>query len=308
MTDTQYDYIELQLDSTGATKSNSSATIKNNPFFTLGRQISNVTGLKVMEVEIPFSYYVLDGTADSSGSNNNILSIPTYGSSFGNQQIEITPGLYNSTTLTSELNSKFATLAAQQLPVEPPITVSFNLLTGKFIFTCSVPFSFGVSGYPDGLPIYTFLGLSTKITSSLSIGPIFTINAPDVAEITGANYIYVNSKTLGPLTKCWLPESSITGVSGQTNPQIGRISVSCNPGGVINWADPDPNYWFDTQNLFQLLNLDLYLTLGNSKKILDLNGLGFSVKIALQINSNQLNQGFAGTTGQDRVSKRVRMV
>jgi hypothetical protein len=308
MTDTQYDYIELQLDSAAATKSNSSLSIKNNPLFVLGRQISNVTGIKVMEVEIPFSYYVIDGTSDASGSNNNNLIIPAYGTAIGAQQIEITPGQYTATTLVTELNSKFTALGASLVPTVAPIVASFNVSTGKLTFTCTAAFSLGVNGYSPALPMYDFLGLPNSVVTATLSGGSYSIVAPYVAQITGADYIYINSKLLGPITKCWLPESTITGVTGQTNPQFAKISVNCNPGGVINWADPDPNYWFDTQNLFQLLNIDLYLTLGNSKKPLDLNGLGFSVKIALQINTNQLNQGFAGTTGQDRVSKRVRMV
>jgi hypothetical protein len=318
MTDTQYDYIELQLDSSSASRSDSSVYSRNNPLFTLGRQISNVTGIKVMEVEIPFSYYILDGSNDDTQLPNNRLSVnyDTTNIALIGGYITIAPGMYTATTLVNELNSQFLALQIAEAANFPPYTgspivASFSSTTGKITFTVASGGNNFTIGENSGFqrPIYNFLGFSNGAFSAVAgSGGSYSVKAPYAAQITGSDYLYVNSTVLGPLTKCWLPESSITKVVGQTNPQIAKISVNCNPGGVITWSDPDPNYWFDTQNLFQLLNIDLYLTLGNDQKPLDLNGLPFSVKLALQVNTNQLNQGYAGTTGQDRVSKRVRMV
>lgn len=308
MADLQYDYIELQLDSnyakigavTGQTK-------KNNPLFVLGRQISNVSGVKVMEVEIPFSYYVLDGTPDATGSLNNRFVINQDGSS-GQDTITIPPEQYTATTLVTALNALFAESAALTFAPQP-IVSSFNVATGKLTFTCSgagcTTFTIGVASGIENRPINEFLGFDDGVYTAAISGGAFVLQAPFVAQITGPNYLYINSQYLGKATKCYLPQGIIT---GQTNPQFAKVSVNCNPGGVITWSDPAPTYVFDTQNLFQLLNIDLYVTAGDSQTPIDFNGLGFSVKLALQINTTQVNEGFAGTTGQDRVSKRVRMI
>lgn len=306
--DTQYDYIELQLDSQVATTSGTSLSSFDTPVFNLGRQISNIAAVKIIDVQIPFSYYVISSTSDNTGSLMNTLSFATPDSI--SASIRITPGNYTGTSLAATLTTLLTT-ACQAFPnYNSSFLVTFDSSTGKFIFTYTVgsgstagqfsfTFSTGVAGTIT--PLASILGFG--IGTYTSTGDVLI--APNVAQVTGPNYIYVNSNYLGSILKCWLPQSTY-GVVGQSNPQIAKIPVNCNPGGVIDWQDSTPNLWFDAKNLFQMLNIDLFLSLGPySQTPITLNGLPFSIKLGLMVNTNTQTQNLAGTVAQNRVVKRA---
>jgi hypothetical protein len=62
-------------------------------------------------------------------------------------------------------------------------------------------------------------------------------------QITGPNYIYVNSSLLGSSCKLYLPQGNDS-TKGTLSFQMAKIPVNCNPNGVINWIDPDPQKWY----------------------------------------------------------------
>ena len=110
--------------------------------------------------------------------------------------------------------------------------------------------------------------------------------APNAALVTGPNYLYVNSSKLGQLCNLYLPKGAFNLGGGNTGPQMAKIPVNVLPGGVIYWQDPDPQKWFDVENLQQLDQIDFYLTLGNTTTQipLQLNGLSFSLKLGVLLN------------------------
>jgi hypothetical protein len=64
---------------------------------------------------------------------------------------------------------------------------------------------------------------------------------------------------------------------------MAKIPVDVQPGGIIYWKDPDPQKWFDLENLPNLMQIDFFLTLGNttSEIPLSLNGQAFSLKMGV---------------------------
>ena len=77
------------------------------------------------------------------------------------------------------------------------------------------------------------------------------------------------------------------------------------PGETIYWQDPDPQKWFNIENLPSLQILDFYLTLGTETNLLDLQGLPFSLKLGVLLtSSNQTDVG----SGVESVTKRMRTI
>src|SRR3954463_14627910 len=66
-----YDYFEFEFDSKDATNTlfppptvldSNEIDILNWPLFTMGRPIESIAAMKILEVQIPFSYYVITPT------------------------------------------------------------------------------------------------------------------------------------------------------------------------------------------------------------------------------------------------------
>ena len=95
---------------------------------------------------------------------------------------------------------------------------------------------------------------------------------------------------------------------GYAGPQMAKIPVNVGSGSVIFWQDPDPQKWFDVENLPILNQLDFYLTLGNTTTQipLQLNGLSFSLKLGVLQNQFVHNDLGGGLQHQERVVKRMR--
>lgn len=81
---------------------------------------------------------------------------------------------------------------------------------------------------------------------------------------------------------------------------MAKIPVDVQPGGIIYWKDPgeiffflisDPQKWFDLENLPNLMQIDFFLTLGNTigQLPLKLNGQAFSLKMGVL--ENRLDRG-----------------
>lgn len=81
----------------------------------------------------------------------------------------------------------------------------------------------------------------------------------------------------------YLPTGAFNLGGGKSGPQIAKIPVNCNANNLITWKDPDPQKWFKFRQMQSLSNFDFYLTLGNttSQLPLQLNGLGFSLKLGI---------------------------
>lgn len=323
-------YYEFELDSYDATQAYQSNTSSTDwPLFKVGgkRPLENIAAMKIIEVEIPFTWYTLN-----EGNNTFVLQESTAGV-ITNQTVTLTwtpvgtnpmvPAVGNFTTanMTGPFVAGVSGLLNNSLSrysVGRTYSSSYDPITQKITIWDSSPginnnFSliFGTATDSGNTNPRFLLGFNggqlTSQAQTLALGSILV--APNVIQITGPNYLYLNSQKFGNLTDLYLPSGAKNLYGGNSGPQIAKIPITCNPGGVIFWQDPDTLKYFDLENLGSLTELDFYLSLGNlSTQIpLKLNGANFSVKFALLENTHTHNNTFASTAENNRVVKRVRI-
>jgi len=295
-------YYEFQLDSFAADYGNSSSeTVLNWPIFQIGgkKALENIAGVKILEVQIPFSWYIVN-------SYNNVFTLLE--NSGGNTIVTIPVGNYTSGTLTTALQ-----LALRAASFNTRLyVVSYNSTIGKFSIingeATSSPFSFlfgnSVIGDNSTSPI-EILGFNRGTVTSVFGSAANTLDAPNIANITGPNYLYVNSTKLGNLTDMYLPKTADNSTNGNSGPEMAKVPIGVQPGGTILWTDPSPTMFFDLENLSSLTEIDFFLTLGNSKQVLRLNGLSFSLKLGILVNEYTQNTVSSGSVANGRVVNRI---
>lgn len=274
----EYQYMELELDSKDGVATLDGVSALNWPTFLLPRPLTDVVAIKLLNAEIPFSYYVFH-------SNNNTFTLAESGVG-GTATVTIPIGNYTSSSLASAFGTALTT-ASSTLGVKT-YTVAYSTLTQKFTITSTAAagttftLTFGNSSDPGNTNPRFYLGFPAGATTSTTTPALVS---PNVPQISGANYVYLNSETFGQLSNCFLPSSAVNLGGGVNGPQFARIPINCNPGGVAYFTDPDPQKYFDLDNLYQLTSMDLYVTCGNtsSQLPLDFNGVGFSVKLGIVV-------------------------
>jgi hypothetical protein len=107
----------------------------------------------------------------------------------------------------------------------------------------------------------------------------------------------------------YLPKGAVNLDKGNSGPQVTKVPVTVQPGGVTYWADPDPGKYFDFEDLTNLGQVDFYLTLGNTSEMtpLELNGASFSLKLGLLIKEGTTTETATSAWQNDRVIKRIRL-
>ncbi len=305
-----YNYYEFELDSADATVSQSStSTSLDWPLFSIGgkKPLSNIAGIKIIECQIPFTWYAVNSYNYSFtlalNSQTAVINLPI--------------GNFTSSTiipaLTAALNG-----GAINCGTTDTFTVTYSSLTAKLtIVSSSITNVFqliftGILGGNANDPANTnprnILGFNGGFNTSQAGVSFQTLVAPNVAQITGPNYLYINSQKIGNLVSLYLPAGAPNLGSGDGSTQIAKIPINVNPGGVIFWSDPDPTKYFDLGNLASLSEIDLFLTLGNTsaQTPLQLNGASISVKLGvLELDLTQSKIGF-GKANDQRVIKRVK--
>lgn len=302
-------YFEFQLDSLDASSSNSDGVASTDwPLFLLGGKtpLSNVAALKIIEAQIPFTYYVFNSVnTDNASTNLARWTLTELGPGAGGPYYpKIAVGNYAggdalATALQTALNA-----------VSTGYVVTYNSILQKLVFVCNklnvigFAFTFGTPTNSGNKNPRLYIGFPGGITTSSSN----VIVSPNVILLSGANYVYVNSNALGNLTNMYLPQGAVNLGGGNSGPQMAKIPINCNSGEVAYWQDPDPQKWFDIENLNVLNQVDFYLTLGNTtaEVPLKLNGVSFSLKLAILVNTFSHNDLGGGLAHQDRVIKRLR--
>lgn len=303
-----YKYYEFELDSLDATSSfNGSDLATDWPFFEVAAKgpLRDVVAIKVLEAQIPFSFYVFN-----SVNNTFILTED----SDPPVTVTIPVGNYTSGTLATALQTALNAVHVGG----GSYNVTYSSLTDKFTFSISgggstaYTFTFGAgTGIPGVQPNSgnrnprLWIGFPPGVTSSTTSSP-FTITSPNTVLITGPSYIYVNSAKLGSDVDVFLPAGAFNLGGGKAGPQIAKVPVNCNPGSTIYWQDPDPQKWFKFDQLQSLNGFDFYLTLGNttSQLPLKLNGLGFSLKLGILMLQKTSVDSVIPTAQNGRVSRR----
>lgn len=297
-----YKYYEFELDALDfSAKANGSYDILDWPLFQIGgkRPLQDVCAIKILEVQITFSFYVYN-------ENNNTFLLNEVG--FPNQVVTIPIGNYTVTNFVTVLGA--ALTAASGLGKTYTVTDNDTLqkLTIENGSVVSTPFSltFGTSTDTGNNNPRLFIGFTPGTTSSINLAATYDyIVAPNVYSITGPNYLYVNSASVGNLTNLYLPKGADNLGRGNSGPQMAKIPITVQPGGIIFWSDPDPGKWFDLENLPSLTEIDFYFTMGNSSHVVKMNGQNFSLKVGLLERDGSVTQNYQGTP-KSRVVKRVK--
>jgi hypothetical protein len=263
------EYVELYLDSKDAVESNLNVSSTDWPFFSLTRPLYNVEYVKLLEAEIPFSYYVINST-----NQTFTLTEPLVGS----VTVLLHPGNYTAATMASHLATQLTT-ASTSLG-NRSYTVTFSTLTHKFTITTNFDefiLTFGTAtNNGETNPRYV-LGMNSGNNQSI----LGTLQSAFTTQITGPNYLYLCSDFLSKNIETTVPQGYIGG--GIKGPQIAKIPINCNPGEVVFYTDPAPQKWFSAQNLYQIQSLDLYCRLGNYEEKIRFNGQNFSIKLGALI-------------------------
>ena len=283
-------YYEFELDSLSASSTaTGDNTVENWPLFRIGGKspLKNIASVKVLEAQIPFSYYVFNSTNNTFILNESAPVAP--------HLVTIPEGNYTITEFVAALKLALDTSGGAGV-----YTVTYSSVTMKLTISTTQVFNFdfGTNTYTSP---HQEMGFSIGVSQS-GAGNILTSFA---IMVTGPNYLYVNSTRLGSLIELYLPASGNSTVrSGNDGPQIAKIPVTAQPGGVMYWQDPDPMKWFNLENLASLSEIDFYLTLGSNPRPIDFNGQGFSLKIGV-IENAASTQDFQHN-GDEKILKRFR--
>lgn len=239
-----YRYIEFHLDSLDTpVTNNSSFDSTDNPLFIMTTPYENIVAMKVLEVQIPFSFYIINSSTNTFGLLESVGGVST--------TVTIPVGYYNATTLATATG---LALTATSLAIGNntgagwTYTVVYSALTGKFTFTStqsSGSFTLamgqfagsetsprGPLGFPQAPATTTF-----NYISSVQATPALV--SPNVASVGGPNYMYLNCDKYGSQLDFALPSGATAlGAQGATGSQIAKIPINVQPGGVIYWSDP----------------------------------------------------------------------
>lgn len=293
-------YTEFEFDSLQAQNSlNNTHYTTDWPLFLLGKPLNNIAAVKIIEAQIPFSFYVFNSKnntfslTESTGGSSVVVTIPV-----GNYAIGAT-----GTTLTSVLGAALTSAS----PNSYTYTVTYSTISQLITVTKTGPGTFTLT-FGNGLydPGWTnprlWLGFSGGANGSIGN----TLVAPSVVQLTGPNYMFINSVTLGATIKLFLPANYTNGgLLSADGPQVAKIPVAVQPGGVTFWSDPDPVKYFDLENMNNLAQVDFYCTLGDNPEVITFNGNSFSLKLGVLTNESTHNDYLGGGKQNDRVVNRT---
>ncbi len=264
-------YVELAVDSFDSTaaggqfwkntSSPSNELIFSWPKFYWTEKAPNVVAMKIISAEIPNVW-----DAISLGNNTFV-----YTAAGVPNTITVPVGNYTGAALAANIQASIAAISAG-------FTVTWDAATSSFTFTQALAIAWSLS-FPSKATLYYILGFIAGSTNSAS-GAGSSITSTVIANITGPYYLYLNSRTLGPLINFNLTDGNANAAGG---PQIARIPITVNKGSVIFYQDPNPDFFFDffMNNAFE--TFDLYLSLGSDQEQtpLDMKGAPWSIKIGL---------------------------
>ena len=309
------EYTEFEFDSFDSNQSYDQRFYTTDwPNFYLGKPLSNVAAVKVLEAQIPFTYYIFN-------SNNNTFVLhewKTGGTVDTSSTVTIPVGNYTSVTILPAL--KAALEAASVVNGNTfTYTVAYSSLTMLLSITNSdatnadfFTLNFGTGLFDPGytnprLPLGFSGGVNTSSVGSGAQTQILV--SPSVIQLTGPNYVYLNSRSLGALIHLYLPGNGVLNPvdGGADGPQIAKIPITVLPGGVCSWQDPDPLKWFDVGNTNISGTMDFYVTLGTSgyETPLNFNGGSFSFKLGILTNTSSHNDWLGGGKQNDRAVART---
>ncbi len=311
---TNFLYTEFEFDSGQATSANNPQFSKTDwPVFLIGRPLNNVAAIKVLEVQIPFTYYVFFAVQGGNGGSGNHFLLQEYPGGVGGPTVVVTltPGNYTVSDLIAQLQFSLSTVSPNgwaytvtYAPITQKLTITSNGGNGSH-FNLAFGNDINDPGWLNPRLWLGFFGGVNVSTIGAGAGPP-TLVSPFVLQVTGPNYLFLNSYSLGPLCKLYLPANYQAG--GQVSSdgtQLAKIPVTVQPGGVNYWSDPAPQYWFDLENQSNIAQLDFYLTMGTNPQPITLNGATFSLKLGILTTKQTSNDYVGGGSMNNRVVNRI---
>jgi hypothetical protein len=298
-------YYEFELDSLDTVTSNANGAASTDwPVFLLGGKmpLTNIAAVKIIEAQIPFSWYVFNNQNTSQNANGTQWTLNETGGA-SNLYPKIAVGNYaGGTPLATALQTALNAVSSNYTVVYDSQSQKLTFATTKAGVT-GFTFTFGAPTNSGNFNPRLYIGFPGGVTSSTGLSLV----SPNAVLVSGPNYLYVNSTKFGQLTNLYLPQGAFNLGGGNAGPQMAKIPVNVTSGNVIYWQDPDPQKWFDVENLPILNQLDFYLTLGNTTTQipLQLNGLSFSLKLAILVNTFNHNDLGGGLGSSGGVVKRI---
>lgn len=270
------DYYEYIFDSADAASAfRTGYTSKNWPLFHFENPLQDVVAVKIVEVNIPMTFYTVNSTNNTFVVND--LTVPN------SWTVTVPPGNYDSGTLTTALHT------ALHADTTLAWTVTFDVSTLKFTFTPApahnITFEFGTAPNTGETNMRLIMGFNAGTSAS---GTVLT--SPNVPQITGPDYFYVNSDSFGTYLNLYLPQTGSRAHGGEGS-EMAHVPNTATYSELLAWKDPTPQYFFTTSGCNALQTIDMYITGGVFENPLDFNGLSFSVKLGiLQRKSSKNNQ------------------
>ena len=312
--DNSLKYTEFEFDSIVAQQSLDSAYAKTDwPLFILGKPLSNVAAVKILECQIPFSYYVFNASANYS--NNTFQLTETIAATPYTSTVTIPEGNYTYATLPAVLIAALGAASHGGFTYTVTYNTSLQSLTfsnndattgDTFAFTFGTTNDLGQTNPRSALGFNAGISTSSPVTSSTAYTAI--LSPGNVVQLTGPNYIYICSRFLGSMVRLYLPATaSGTYGMGADGPQVAKVPMTVNPGGVSQWQDPDAHMWFDLENLTNFAQIDFYCVLGSGPEQIPItfNGNSFSIKLGILTNESSHNDYLGGGKQNDRVTSRT---
>lgn len=224
----------------------------DQPEFVFPQAIDDLSSVNIHTVILPTTYYVFSSDFYTSCTING-------------QAITWPQGNYTPT-------SWIATVT----PLLTNTTITYSNITGLLTIVnsagnASIVFS------PNQLA-YELLGFNRTTLSGTG-----TLVAPNVANFSGPNYVYLRSNLATMFNQNEVNFSASFGTrlttpnTQQSNNILAMIPIDQNTGSVVIYEDQTQRYFWFSNTSFKRVNF--YFTLGNRITPLALNGSSFQVKI-----------------------------
>lgn len=307
------EYTEFEFDSFDCKQAyNSDYKITDWPNFYLGKPLDNVAALKVLEAQIPYTFYLFN-------SKNNTFQLEEFtdGGTTPSAIVDIVlePGNYTAVTIVTALNdalnaaspngfSYSTVFKAPQLK----LAISNNDIEADNYF--SLKFGDVNDAGATNPRIWLGFGAGDNI-STINTGSANSsiVTAPNVIQLTGPNYVYICSRRFGSLIHLYLPGNGVVNPvdAGADGPQIAKIAMTSGVGTVCDWQDPDPQKWFDTGNSIIAGNIDFYVTIGTAgyDVPVEFNGASFSLKLGILTSTSNHSNYLGGGSQNNRAVTRT---
>jgi hypothetical protein len=230
------------------------------PKFYWNEKNPDIVGFKVMEV----SYQNVWDTV------NTINQTFVYTIGGAPTTVVVPVGYYTGATLAASLQTLLSAITVG-------MTVTFNTTTQGFVFTQTIsalPWSLTFSSKKS---MYFHMGfLPVSVNSAVGAGS--TVVSTLIANPEGAKYLYLNSRSMGPLVNFTLTDGNNNSSGG---PFIAKIPATVAKNGYASYIDTNPTMFFDFFEGSNFETFDLYFTLGSDQdqNPLDMKGSNWSVKL-----------------------------